>query len=699
MFYSVDLLNIRGGKMSTVWLLGTVKEKEQAALIRKKKAELLRNDLKSIIQELVKRFPVQGKEKSLSLRMSSTLCYGVCINLRVQAEDLNHRVQNLLSLKPVGRDQGIDLPAPTGANLLVLPPLDDELGLLNSDEFQALDSDLLSRAANRGITLDEFPNDRALDFQGAELPLLTLAEINEQVSLLEDPARTIPDNNVGGLQQEAQEDVNGEEVGVCAGVKRKAVEGEDVVNKKARIEDVDVRQAEATLVEASETLGSVAAPCRPGPSNVLPDITITGLNAIPEGQGLSSPNIIDMANVRADFQEVPHQVQVEPAKLIDRSEGTRPEGDVNPEVNIGAGEDQHIHGAHPVDRNEGQVEDLLLQPLVPAPAPVHGRGGRRRLPQIAVDARISLSAREIKASIDEGWKHTLRCESSVQDLVDIETIEPFRREMFGRRLGGTLAQFVKGISREEFVKRNNIWDWDPQLVGGEHLIEEFEEQARPIEPIEQELVELPVEPILTEPWANDGDTTRNSVNRRGELEVSAIGVAAAGISPDNVGPEGSVQPQAGLHPGGNSEVPLTPQKSLLALPGGNLDMPLTPERVLPTVEQANDVANNVPGFAEPEDQDFNFGECASATRSCGLNEEEQRRAESFKEAVESKVVEACNNQEKSCVFQKLFPPEVTSKLEASVAFHQLLKLNKEGKLCLTQDANFGDIVIQLIDSE
>ena len=57
MFFSLDLLSIRGGKMNTIWLLGTVKEKE--AIIKKKKAELLKNDLKAICADLVSRFPVQ----------------------------------------------------------------------------------------------------------------------------------------------------------------------------------------------------------------------------------------------------------------------------------------------------------------------------------------------------------------------------------------------------------------------------------------------------------------------------------------------------------------------------------------------------------------------------------------------------------------------------------------------------------------
>ena len=66
MFFSLDLLSIRGGKMNTIWQLGTTKDK--AALIKKRRAELLKNDLQTIIQDLMSLFPVQGKERSLSLR-------------------------------------------------------------------------------------------------------------------------------------------------------------------------------------------------------------------------------------------------------------------------------------------------------------------------------------------------------------------------------------------------------------------------------------------------------------------------------------------------------------------------------------------------------------------------------------------------------------------------------------------------------
>jgi hypothetical protein len=67
MFFSVDLLSLRGGKMNTIWLLGTLKEKN--AIIKKKKAELLRNDLKAICQELVAKFPVKVRNYYYTLEV------------------------------------------------------------------------------------------------------------------------------------------------------------------------------------------------------------------------------------------------------------------------------------------------------------------------------------------------------------------------------------------------------------------------------------------------------------------------------------------------------------------------------------------------------------------------------------------------------------------------------------------------------
>ena len=112
MFFSTDLLSVKGGKFGTIWLLATTKDRK--SVVKKKRAELLRTNMSQLCMELTKMFPVQGKEKSFSLRTSSILMYGICINLRVISEDLRRAVLQLLSQKPTISDGsgggGIDLP-------------------------------------------------------------------------------------------------------------------------------------------------------------------------------------------------------------------------------------------------------------------------------------------------------------------------------------------------------------------------------------------------------------------------------------------------------------------------------------------------------------------------------------------------------------------------------------------------------------
>ena len=54
--------------------------------------------MSKLSMELISVFPDQGKEKSFSLRTSSILMYGICINLRVILEDLRRSVMLLLSI-------------------------------------------------------------------------------------------------------------------------------------------------------------------------------------------------------------------------------------------------------------------------------------------------------------------------------------------------------------------------------------------------------------------------------------------------------------------------------------------------------------------------------------------------------------------------------------------------------------------------
>jgi len=113
MFYSTDLLTLRGGKFNLIWLLSTANDKN--AILRKRKKDLLSLDVGNVAQELVKMFPVQGKKVSLSLRTSSLLMHGVFVSFRMKAELLRMDVMKLLSPKSGtnagGTDDGIDMDA------------------------------------------------------------------------------------------------------------------------------------------------------------------------------------------------------------------------------------------------------------------------------------------------------------------------------------------------------------------------------------------------------------------------------------------------------------------------------------------------------------------------------------------------------------------------------------------------------------
>ena len=95
MFYSNDLLTLRGGgKFNLIWLLSTTSDK--LSLVRKRKADLLSLNYKTIVEELKKLFPVTGKKTSLSLRTSAVLMHGVFISFKLRVDILNTDTIKLL---------------------------------------------------------------------------------------------------------------------------------------------------------------------------------------------------------------------------------------------------------------------------------------------------------------------------------------------------------------------------------------------------------------------------------------------------------------------------------------------------------------------------------------------------------------------------------------------------------------------------
>ena len=96
MFYSNDLLTLRGGgKFNLIWLLSTTSDK--VSLARKRKADILSLNYKTIVEELQKLFPVTGKKPSLSLRTSAVLMHGVFISFKLRVDFLNNDTIKLLA--------------------------------------------------------------------------------------------------------------------------------------------------------------------------------------------------------------------------------------------------------------------------------------------------------------------------------------------------------------------------------------------------------------------------------------------------------------------------------------------------------------------------------------------------------------------------------------------------------------------------
>ena len=96
MFYSNDLLTLRGGgKFNLIWLLSTTSDK--LSLARKRKADILSLNYKTIVEELQKLFPVTGKKTSLSLRTSAVLMHGVFISFKLRVDFLNNDTIKLLA--------------------------------------------------------------------------------------------------------------------------------------------------------------------------------------------------------------------------------------------------------------------------------------------------------------------------------------------------------------------------------------------------------------------------------------------------------------------------------------------------------------------------------------------------------------------------------------------------------------------------
>ena len=418
---------------------------------------------------------MQGKDRSLSLRMSSNLAYGVCVNLRVQAQDLAGAALRLLGIKSVPRDQGIDLPAvPTSTHLAKITA-PDHFDLAGTMEQMDL-SPFLARTANRQITMVEEPFTAGLDFEGLPLPILTEDELlNEDWNLEEG----------GAVLVQGELELPGEE----ARKRGREEEAEETAVKKARVEEVVAE--EETVMEAPGEAEAVEAPGRKraAPENlVTPSVADLARSRISPPQ-LQVDQVLDLPQEVAEeqAQDLPEeQAQEVVVPQEQAQEEAVPQEQVQEEV---VSQEQAQEVEVPQGQEEVPQDDAaFLQPLVPAAArrPRPGRKGGKLL----VDASIQLRHQDIRQMMETGWRRTLRCEHPSQDLVMVQQLKTVKA---GHELGEELREWCQGEQRR--VQRPRAWEWLEQEVVGEQAEEVAEVvQAEEGAEVVQQLAEMELGP-------------------------------------------------------------------------------------------------------------------------------------------------------------------------------------------------------------
>ena len=101
MFYSTDLLNVRGGQFNLIWLMSTTHDSKNLA--KKRQKELLAANLGKLCEGISRMLPVTGKEKSFSLRTSSYLVHGLTVCFKLKVLHLNNDAQKMLMASIKGK--------------------------------------------------------------------------------------------------------------------------------------------------------------------------------------------------------------------------------------------------------------------------------------------------------------------------------------------------------------------------------------------------------------------------------------------------------------------------------------------------------------------------------------------------------------------------------------------------------------------
>jgi len=628
-----------------IWLLGT--QRDKTALIKKKKTELLRTDIMALCKELVTRFPVQGKEKSFSLRMSATLVYGVCINLRVQCEELRRATQNLLSVKAVSVNQVIDLPD-VASSTHITRGLENDLPGVGDFHISQQDLQLspsLVRANVRDITLNEGTTMRDLDYQGLDLPILTDKELLEQTWNLEDQ----PEQSVAGNDQGGQV---GEDEGEDHGKRRREEEDGAISSgrKKARVEN-EVEPQEETLHVAVDP---PEMPAAPGRHEEVPEVVVTPAVTEPPKRR-TSPQQLDLEEAAAD-----------PAVFL-----PDPVQQDAPEV-----QDHAPQGVAQV----GEPEAEFLQPLMPAGPAKAGRGKKKTTPA-QVDEVTQMSAKDIKWNMSDGWSRNLRCGGAVQDLVQLPD-EGMPRKDWGEELGGRIKEVLR---RRVRAPRWDGADAEGDLQAHQAGVEVAVARDKEVqlegeqEELRQDTVEVSRD--LSVPLAaksREGSLSRNSL----QLEAVQAGDATG---QDQVGGE-SLGGQDLLQTGEQPNLDVTPVQQPSPRDGGLAlgASPVLPEEVVTGYQEP---AGEAVGEAVlPQEQSLSGGALQQPGEEAHVSE--FSLLASIQELEETGIT--------SVTFTRLCPRATTRCLKAATTFQGLLKLEKAAKVVSEQEENYSEITITCI---
>jgi len=666
MFYSKDLLCVRGGKFSTIWLVATSKDKN--AVIKKKKSDLLKTNMAQLCHEISAMLPVRGKERSFSLRTSSILVCGTCITLRVMAEDLRRSVLLLLSKKPVVTSEAIDLPGGQGPNQLVgldVPFDDYDMGNIEANLLEPL-FDMNFRVRMEDITIKE-QDQPMLNYEGPDVPILTERDILDQMWDLEEVSTQVAVDEV--------------EKGHQSGKRQLGDVGQEQSPKRLRVGDLSdagiqsfgdlgqfVNEERCGTEEVHDVERSIKEADLPYVHNVP---TIVIIPAEPDDtQGEALPEQVE----KSLQMEVPG---IPPTTVLEDTITNLPALE-DTITNIPAPEDSIADVPAP------EVDSpIYLEPLVPVlKKPKPAKKGISGL--LWVDLETQLSGVRIKKGLGK-YEDTMRCKDVAMDFAKKGRAVDF--SLPGRKLGKALsAMYDEDVKQIRLDKGNLLWDWEDVDEGTNVCFHQVQDQGN-LEVEQRKAAEEIVRPVDAEEEMQleaERDQSRNV-----SMDTSLVSVPAesTGRKSRSVIEEGVAMEQEQY---ADVQVPqdadLSLETNFQEVSRDLLPIPEVDERSdgllpIPEVEESREVEkamNEDVNIAEVPTDGASFPQVAAEPT---VNEEE----------VHTKVNEQVGSG--LCTFTTLCPTDSTSRKGAALSFFHLLKLEKEGIIKTSQDEAFGEIKI------